>query len=82
MLPIGEILDGWKHFLIRTPVTEKVAKERARICASCEYSGEVIHNNLHVKGCTECGCPLAFKTRSMKSSCPHPDGPKWKSFKK
>jgi len=29
--------------------------------------------------CSICGCKLAFKTRSLSSECPHPDGPKWKA---
>lgn len=29
--------------------------------------------------CSICGCKLAYKTRSLSSSCPHPDGPKWKA---
>jgi len=27
--------------------------------------------------CSVCGCSLALKLRSLDSSCPHPDGPKW-----
>lgn len=28
--------------------------------------------------CGECGCSMSMKLRSPDSSCPHPDGPKWK----
>lgn len=27
--------------------------------------------------CEVCGCKLSFKTRSLASECPHPDGSKW-----
>jgi hypothetical protein len=29
--------------------------------------------------CGECGCKLSFKTRSLSSECPHPDGPRWEA---
>jgi hypothetical protein len=28
--------------------------------------------------CSDCGCSLGLKLRSPDSSCPHPEGPKWK----
>lgn len=29
--------------------------------------------------CSECGCKLSFKTRSLSSECPHPEGMKWEA---
>lgn len=29
--------------------------------------------------CSECGCSLALKLRSLESSCPYPGGPKWEA---
>ena len=30
--------------------------------------------------CSQCGCKLAFKVRSLASECPHPDGAKWEAL--
>jgi hypothetical protein len=63
---------------------EQIAGERMKICVSC--------NLYDVKGlgcilpgsepCCDikqggCGCSLKLKTRSLSSSCPHPEGAKW-----
>jgi hypothetical protein len=65
---------------------EEIAKQRMDICTSCQLF------DLEGKGCMipgttpccdqrrgGCGCSLGFKTRSLSSSCPHPDGSKWEA---
>jgi hypothetical protein len=73
----SQILEGIINTVIRDEYVEEVAAIRNSICNNCELKGK----KCAVKGtgpcCNECGCSLAFKTRSLSSSCPHPDGPKW-----
>jgi len=75
-----EILEGIKNSVIRDEFVEKIALLRNDTCNNCELKGD----DCAVKGtgpcCNECGCSLKFKTRSLSSSCPHPDGPKWKKI--
>lgn len=59
---LSEIAEGWKNIVFRNPEVEKLAKARAAICAGCKY-------NVNSR-CTECGCPLIAKTRSVTSYCP------------
>ncbi len=73
---LKQIVEGWKNVIWENPQVERVAKERASICANCDFnvdnicdsnkSGTTIHGN-PVNGC---GCPLIAKTRSMATSCP------------
>lgn len=77
---LQNIVNGWYHLAIQNPVVEKVAMERANICATCPFaemsSGVhtiVIDNKTtHIRGlkCTKCGCPLSAKVRSSKDYCP------------
>lgn len=75
-----QILDGIKNSIIRDAFVENVAKMRHDICDTCELKG----TKCVIKGtapcCNDCGCSLAFKTRSLSSFCPHPDGPKWEAL--
>ncbi len=76
-LNLKHIYDGWKNFAIKNPVVETEAKRRAAICSTCEYSGT---NVLGANVCTECGCPLAFKTRNINANYSNPEnkgGAKW-----
>ena len=66
---------------------EEVAAHRMDICKKCElYTmkgtecmvvGSQPCCSLPKGGC---GCSLKFKTRSMSSECPHPDGAKWEAI--
>jgi len=75
-----KIMEGVKNSIIRDEFVEDIAALRNSICDDCELKGK----KCAVKGtapcCNECGCSLAFKTRSLSSSCPHPDGPKWEAL--
>ena len=74
------IVEGIKNSIIRDEFVEDIARMRHDICDNCELKGK----KCAVKGtgpcCNECGCSLAFKTRSLSSSCPYPDGPKWEAL--
>ena len=71
------------RLITKAPI-EKVHDKRLKICKSCP---DLDNTGLKcmVPGthpcCGVCGCSLALKLRSMDSSCPHPDGPKWKEEK-
>jgi len=73
----SQIMEGIKNAVIRDEFVEDVAKLRHNICDDCDLKGK----KCAVKGtspcCNECGCSLALKTRSLSSSCPHPNGAKW-----
>lgn len=78
-LNFKEIFEGWRNKIIPPEdlkdAIEKVAGERRSICDTCPSQSEnakkngykTIRFDVH---CTECGCPLAAKTRSLSSSCP------------
>jgi hypothetical protein len=74
------IFEGIKNSVIRDEFVEEVAKMRYEVCNNCELKGK----KCAVKGtspcCNECGCSLTFKTRSLSSSCPHPEGAKWEAI--
>ncbi len=62
-----EILKGVGNSLVKTRVIEQIAAERLAICNECPSK----NNGCKLKDCCgECGCHLAYKTRSIKSSCP------------
>ena len=65
-----QILEGIKNSIIKNEVVEEVSSMRYDICNACDKKG----NKCAVKGtgpcCNECGCSLAFKTRSLSSECP------------
>ncbi len=82
---LTSILSGWKNFIFPTPEIEELAKVRAEICSQCEYSDmeypfkafipEKVKNKeplpiIKGAGCTQCGCPLSSKLRSVKEKCP------------
>ena len=65
-----KIIEGITNSIVRDDFVEHVARLRHDVCDSCELKGK----KCAVKGtgpcCNECGCSLAFKTRSLSSSCP------------
>jgi hypothetical protein len=52
------IIEGWGNAIWKNEEVEKIARERAEICAKCDSNTGW--------SCKECGCPLFAKTRSMK----------------
>jgi hypothetical protein len=72
------ILNGWHNFIVKSEVTEKLAKQRAVICSSCIHKEKTIltafvkENFKKIKGykCKFCNCPLSPKIRSLNEKCP------------
>ena len=77
MIKVSNILDGWKNFIDKSEVAEKLASERAEKCSKCENA---IKSNLlffkdslkEIQGykCNKCQCPLSAKVRSKNEKCP------------
>lgn len=67
------ILEGIKNSVIRDEFVEDIARMRHDICDGCEHL-DTKGKGCAVKGtqpcCSDCGCSLAFKTRSLSSECP------------
>jgi hypothetical protein len=59
--------------LIRNETVEKIAEERGSICNKCEFIDRK-GSDCAVPGtapcCSQCGCCLHLKTRSLSSECP------------
>ena len=74
------ILEGIRNYLFTTDSIEQIALERYTICQACPKL-DLVGTECLVSGtqpcCSECGCSLKFKTRSLSSSCPLG---KWDSF--
>ena len=79
-IKLQNIVNGWYNLAVTNPVVERVAMERANICATCPFAEMssgihtmVIDNKTtHIRGlkCTKCGCPLSAKVRSSEDYCP------------
>jgi hypothetical protein len=76
------IFQGLWNNMFKKAYIEKIALERLEVCYDCELIDKVGTKCL-IPGtapcCGECGCKLSFKSRSLSSECPHPDGPLWKA---
>ena len=59
---IGSIITGWKNVLWKSEEIEKEAIRRIEICSICGSN----HNNK----CSQCGCWIPAKARSMRETCP------------
>ena len=82
---LKQIIEGFKNYNFPSEESEKIAMERAAVCASCEFANpnhpfrKLLDDNrietINGLGCKKCGCLLSAKTRSPLSSCPEN---KWK----
>ena len=62
-----EILNAWVTSANPSSAQKKLAKERSKICDSCEFKGSI----LTIDYCTLCKCPISKKTYSNKyNPCP------------
>lgn len=67
------IFEGIINKIFKKRYVEKVAAERMNICNSCEQLDTTGKNCLWENTqpcCSECGCSLDFKTRSLSAECP------------
>ena len=69
----GLIMEGIKNNMFKTAHVENIAFFRNEMCNSCEFIDKV-GNSCAVPTtqpcCSECGCSLKLKTRSLASECP------------
>lgn len=74
------ILSGFTNFHFPSPEIEKIAKERAKICSTCEHANpdhpfKLLLDDNSTKeiknlGCKVCGCLLSAKVRQLFEGCP------------
>jgi hypothetical protein len=65
-----QILEGITNTVIRDETVEEISRLRYSICDECSNKGTDCAMPGTAPCCNECGCSLAFKTRSLASSCP------------
>ena len=65
-----QILEGITNSVIRDEFVEDVARVRRELCEQCPSKGDECVMPGTAPCCNECGCSLAFKTRSLSSECP------------
>lgn len=65
----NKILQGIKNTVIKKNEVEHISKKRMNICDVCP-SKSLDCGKLIKACCSECGCSLEFKTRSLESKCP------------
>lgn len=70
-----QIAEGWKNYYFRDPEIEKMAQERATICAGCNFNNNGVCDpnqceEVDGKEVCGCGCPLDKATRSPNKECP------------
>lgn len=77
---LNAIFQGWKAYKFKSETIEKLAKERATICATCEHFKpnkifDVMLPDRSIEqisgvGCNKCNCSLSLKLRQVLQSCP------------
>jgi len=69
----GKIFEGIKNSVFKQEHVEEIADMRMQICNICPEIDNA-GDKCYIKGtqpcCGQCGCKLAFKTRSLSSGCP------------
>tara|TARA_B100000902_G_C27082677_1_gene799707 strand:+ start:406 stop:798 length:393 start_codon:yes stop_codon:yes gene_type:complete len=76
---VDKIAEGIKNNIFKSEEVEQIAKMRWATCKKCDLLDEK-GTTCAVGGtqpcCSDCGCSLALKMRSLSSSCPKE---KWKA---
>jgi|TARA_B100000035_G_scaffold262786_1_gene234295 hypothetical protein len=77
---LDQIANGIKNKLFQKEEIEEIAWKRWQICTQCNYF-DTVGNECAVPGtapcCSDCGCILNLKVRSLSSRCPQG---KWEAF--
>lgn len=77
---ISQVYEGVKNKIFKREYVEQIADHRWQVCKECEHL-DLKGNQCAAPGtqpcCADCGCSLAFKTRSLASACPKG---KWKEL--
>ena len=73
---VGNIAEGWANTIIKNKTTETIAKDRLKICFSCDKRIRIIKRNQSKYNykCSECGCIIEAKVRATDEHC---DLQKW-----
>ena len=69
----GKILEGIQNSVFKKEHVEQIASARMQICVSCvsiDHQGKSCLAPGTQPCCSQCGCSLAFKLRSLSSACP------------
>jgi hypothetical protein len=78
-----EILEGVKNNIVKSEHVEIIARDRMAICTACPFI-DLEGSKCFVPGtqpcCSKCGCKLAWKTRSLSSSCGDEENPRWQAI--
>jgi|TARA_R110002126_G_scaffold156091_1_gene303412 hypothetical protein len=70
---IDKITEGIKNNIFKKEHIEAVATERFQVCINCslyDAKGTDCIASGTQPCCSDCGCSLAFKVRSLSSECP------------
>ena len=69
----GKIAEGIKNNIFKSSHVEQIAFYRQEICNFCNYI-DIKGDSCAVRGtqpcCSQCGCCLKLKVRSLSSECP------------
>lgn len=69
----NKILEGVRNKIFKKEHVEEIASHRFAICKDCEFIDHT-GKDCAVPGtqpcCSDCGCSLSLKTRSLSSACP------------
>jgi len=70
---MDEVYEGIKNVIFKKDHVEAIANERWKTCKNCPLV-DLVGTECAAPGtepcCSDCGCSLAFKLRSLSSSCP------------
>ena len=78
-IKLGNIISGFTNLAFPNEEVEKIAIARAEVCARCPfavktglYSVVKDSRTVTIQGmkCSECGCNLSAKVRSISDTCP------------
>jgi hypothetical protein len=68
-----KIVEGIKNNIFKKEHIEAVATDRFQVCIKCSLF-DAVGTHCIAPGtqpcCSDCGCSLAFKVRSLSSNCP------------
>lgn len=71
---IHNILEGWRNELIPPKelkeAIEKLSDHRLSFCMQCEHNSTPGEMNRWTSRCTQCGCFLKAKSKSVDEYCP------------
>jgi hypothetical protein len=76
-------MEGLLNSVIKKDDVEQIAQARMDICNECPHIDRQ-GDKCFVPGtqpcCSKCGCKLAWKTRSLSSSCGDEENPRWNAI--